>query len=77
MAISLRQTLAQLASHTHTYSITTFNGEANYLSFVSDPDGYANYLIPFNNPKGPPAPEGPVQTGPPVYPNPGTNQSGQ
>ena len=68
MAISLRQTLAQLASHTHTYSTPQFSGEANYQSFLNFPDQYGPLLLPFQDPKQPSG--GPFQTGPPDYPNP-------
>lgn len=65
--ISLRQTLAQLATHTHTYQTPTFSGEANYQSFLSFPQEYGNLLVPFNDPNQPPPPPG-FQTGPPDYP---------
>ena len=64
MAISLRQTLTQLASHTHGYDLPSY-GLATYQSFLSYPSEYANLLVPFRDPKDPPP--GPVQTGPPNY----------
>jgi hypothetical protein len=64
MSISLRQTLAQLASHTHAYDGPSF-GLASYQSFLSYPSQYANVLVAFRNPDEPPP--GLVQTGPPNY----------
>ena len=64
MAISLRQTLTQLASHTHAYDAPSF-GLASYQSFLSYPSQYADLLVAFRDPKEPPP--GPVQTGPPNY----------
>ena len=64
MAISLRQTLAQLATHTHKYDAPSF-GMATYQSFLSYPSQYANLLVPFRDPNEPPP--GPVPTGPPNY----------
>jgi len=64
MAISLRQTLAQLATHTHGYYDPAF-GLATYQDFLSYPSQYANLLVPFRDPNEPPP--GPVPTGPPNY----------
>jgi hypothetical protein len=64
MAISLRQTLTQLASHTHGYDAPSF-GLATYQSFLSYPNQYANLLVAFRDPKEPPP--GPAQTGPPNF----------
>lgn len=64
MSISLRQTLTQLASHTHLYDGPSF-GLAAYQSFLSYPDQYANLLVAFRNPDEPPPPL--VQTDPPTY----------
>jgi hypothetical protein len=66
MSISLRQTLAQLAAHTHQYSTPAYDGEATYQSFLSYPSQYANLLVPFRSPTAPPP--GPYQTSPPDYP---------
>jgi len=63
MSISLRQTLTQLASHTHQYDPPSF-GLATYQDFLSFPSQYASLLIPFRNPNSPP---GNAQTGPPTY----------
>jgi hypothetical protein len=62
MSISLRQTLAQLAAHTHSYDPPAF-GLANYQSFLSYPSQYANLLIAFRDPNQPPP--GPAQTSTP------------
>jgi hypothetical protein len=64
MSISLRQTLAQLASHTHGYAPPAF-GLATYQDFLSYPSQYASLLIPFRNANEPPPPM--VQTTPPDY----------
>lgn len=64
MSISLRQTLAQLATHTHGYDAPAF-GLATYQDFLSYPSQYANLLIAFRNPNEPPPPT--VQTTPPDY----------
>jgi|HubBroStandDraft_4_1064222.scaffolds.fasta_scaffold361490_1 hypothetical protein len=64
MSISLRQTLAQLASHTHPYYPPAF-GLATYQDFMSYPSQYANLLIAFRDPSSPPPQEAP--TGPPTY----------
>jgi hypothetical protein len=64
MSISLRQTLTQLASHTHQYDAPSF-GMATYQSFLSFPSQYAGLLIPFRGPNSPPT--GHAQTGPPAY----------
>jgi hypothetical protein len=64
MSISLRQTLAQLASHTHQYDAPSF-GLATYQDFLSYPTQYANLLIAFKNPDLPPPPDS--QTAPPTY----------
>jgi hypothetical protein len=64
MSISLRQTLAQLAGHTHAYDGPSF-GLATYQDFLSYPAQYANLLIAFRNPNEPPPPL--VQTDPPTY----------
>ena len=72
MAISLRQTLAQLAIHTHTYDTPQFSGEASYQSFLSYPEQYANLLVPFQDPNQ--GNRGPFQTGPPDYPDPSAGQ---
>jgi hypothetical protein len=64
MAISLRQTLTQLAAHTHSYDAPSFS-EASYQSFLTYPTQYANLLVAYRDPKEPPP--GPVQTGPPNY----------
>jgi hypothetical protein len=64
MSISLRQTLAQLASHTHQYDAPSF-GMATYQDFLSYPSQYANLLVPFRSPDEPPPPL--VQTEPPTY----------
>jgi hypothetical protein len=65
MAISLRQTLAQLATHTHGFDPPSF-GMATYQAFLSYPNQYANLLIPFRDPTQPPP--GLAQTTPPNYP---------
>jgi hypothetical protein len=75
MPISLRQTLAQLAAHTHAYDAPSFSGEASYQAFLSYPNQYANLLLPFNDPNQPS--RSPVQTGPPMYPSVPTGQSGE
>lgn len=64
MAISLRQTLAQLATHTHTYDAPSFNLAA-YQNFLSFPQQYAELLIAYRGPDSPPP--GAAQTGPPDY----------
>ncbi len=64
MAISLRQTLTQLASHTHSYDAPSF-GLASYQSFLSYPSQYANLLVAYRDPNQPPP--GPVQTSSPNY----------
>ncbi len=64
MSISLRQTLTQLASHTHLYDAPSF-GLATYQAFLSYPEQYANLLIAFRDPTSPPPPL--VQTDPPSY----------
>jgi hypothetical protein len=64
MAISLRQTLAQLATHTHTYDSPSY-GLAAYQDFLSFPQQYAELLIAFRGPNSPPS-EG-AQTGPPDF----------
>lgn len=64
MSISLRQTLAQLATHTHGYDPPAF-GLATYQDFLSYPSQYANLLVPFRNPTQPPPSE--AQTSPPEY----------
>jgi hypothetical protein len=74
MAISLRQTLAQLTTHTHTYDMPRFSGEASYQSFLSFPAQYANLLVPFQDPSQPSG--GPLQTGTPDFSNPSASQSG-
>ncbi|MGA7342614.1 MAG: hypothetical protein WBE72_08020 [Terracidiphilus sp.] len=66
MSISLRQTLAQLATHTHAYDGPAL-GLINYQSFLSYPSQYASMLIACRNPNEPPP--GPAQTGPPDYSN--------
>jgi hypothetical protein len=65
MSISLRQTLTQLAGHTHQYTAPAFNGLATYQDFLSFPSQYANLLIPYRSPNDPPP--GPYQTSPPDY----------
>ena len=50
MAISLRQTLNQLANHTHAYDAPSF-GLASYQSFLSYPNQYSNLLVAFRDPK--------------------------
>ena len=64
MSISLRQTLAQLAGHTHQYDAPSFSLAA-YQDFLSYQAQYANLLIAFRDPKDPPPPL--VQTEPPTY----------
>ena len=64
MSISLRQTLAQLAAHTHSYDSPHF-GLATYQAFLQYPSQYENLLIAFRDPNEPPPPL--VQTGPPNY----------
>jgi hypothetical protein len=64
MSISLRQTLAQLATHTHQYDAPSFS-VATYQDFLSYPAQYANLLIAYRDPSSPPPPL--VQTGPPSY----------
>jgi len=64
MAISLRQTLAQLATHTHGYDAPSF-GLATYQDFLSYPNQYASLLVAFRNPNEPPP--GLSQTGPPKF----------
>ena len=65
MSISLRQTLTQLASHTHGFDPPSF-GLATYQDFPSYPSQYANLLVAFRDPKQPPP--GLAQTTPPNYP---------
>lgn len=64
MSISLRQTLAQLAGHTHGYDAPSFN-LATYQDFLTYQSQYANLLIAYRNPNEPPPPI--VQTLPPEY----------
>jgi len=66
MSISLRQTLAQLASHTHGYDAPSFS-LASYQDFLSYQSQYANLLIAYRNPDEPPP--GLVQTSTPNYPS--------
>lgn len=64
MAISLRQTLTQLATHTHTYALPLFH-EATYQNFLSFPGQYGNMLVEFREPGEPSTTL--VPTGPPNY----------
>ncbi len=64
MSISLRQTLAQLAAHTHSYDPPSFS-LASYQDFLSYQSQYANLLVAFRNPDEPPP--GQAQTSSPNY----------